>query len=125
MTILNNNATPLAATSGNVAAAIATATLPASPGRMTYITGFQVTSSGATAASIVDITVGNLGVPSSTILHYELSVAGAATTTNEPLVVTFDPPLPATGLNTTISVVCPSLGAGNTNSAVNAIGYMI
>lgn len=125
MAILNSNAIPLAATSGNVAAAIATATLPALPGRMTYITGFQVTGAGATAPSVVDVTVGNLGVPGSTILHYELTVATGATIGNQPLIVNFDPPLPATGINTTISVVCPSLGAGGTNNCVNAMGYYL
>lgn len=116
---------PVAATSGNVAAAIASATLSALPGKMTYITGFQVTGAGSTAPLVVDVTVGNLGVPSSTILHYEYTAATGATVANTPLVVIFDTPLPATGLNTTISVVCPSLGAGNTNNCVNAIGFQV
>src|SRR6266576_917330 len=110
------NALPVAATSGNVAAATANAVLPAMPGRMTYITGFQVTGAGATAPSVVEVTVGNLGVPGSTILRYELTVATGATVANTPLVVTFDPPMPATGINTTITVSCPSLGAGSTNN---------
>lgn len=116
---------PVAATSGNVAAAVANAVLPASPGKMTYITGFQVTGAGATAPTVVDVTVGNLGVPTATILHYELTAATGVTVTNEPLFVTFDTPLPATGLNTTITVSCPSLGAGNTNNCVNAIGFQV
>ena len=126
MATLNQNAIALAATSGNVAAAVATATLPALPGRMTYITGFQVTGSGQTGAStIVDITVGNLGVPGSTVLHYELVSQIGVTIQNTPLIVNFDPPLPATAMNTTIAVTCPSLGAGSTNNCVNAMGFYL
>lgn len=119
------NSIAVAATSGNVAAAVASATLQALPGRMTYVTGFSVTGSGATAPSVVDVTLGNLGVTAATILHYELTVATGATVTNEPLIVYFDPPLPATAMGTTITVSCPSLGAGNTNNCVNITGVIV
>lgn len=119
-------ALPVVATSGNVTAAIATATLPSATGKTTYISGFQVTGAGATAPSVVDVTVGNIGGPGGpTVLHYELTVATGATVANNPLAVTFNPPLPANGPGVSISVVCPSLGAGSTNNCVNAIGYQI
>lgn len=125
MTILTNNCAPLAATSGNVAAAIATATLPGTPGRMTYITGFQVTGAGATAPSVVTVTVGPLGTPGSTTLSYALTVATGATVGNQPLAIQFDVPLPALTVGATIVVTCPSLGAGSTNNVVNAVGYCV
>src|SRR5262249_31577165 len=54
--------TAVANSSGNVAAATATATLPAAAGKTTWIEGFDVTAAGATAASIVQMTI--TGLPS-------------------------------------------------------------
>lgn len=113
-------ATPLTAASGNVAAATATATLAGAASLTTYITGFEVTGAGATAASVVNITV--TGTVSGT-LTYTLAVAAGATLTNQPLIVQFSPAIPASAANTSIVVSCPSLGAGNTNNTVVAHGY--
>jgi hypothetical protein len=106
--------------SGNVAAATATATLPATQGRYTYICGFAATGGGATAAAVVNLTVTN--VVGGTMTYTFGSVAGVGVP-DSPLVVNFTPCVPTTGVNTTVVVSMPSLGAGNTNAAVNAWGY--
>jgi hypothetical protein len=112
--------TPVTASSGNVAAAVATATLAAAVGKTTYICGFSITSSGSTAAVVVSPTVTN--VITGTMTHTYASVAGA-TLANQALVIPFSPCIPASATNTTIPVSLPSLGAGNTNTTVNAWGY--
>lgn len=110
----------ITASSGNVAAAPATATLAAAVGKVSYICGFAITSSGSTAAAVVNGTISN--VIGGTMTFTYASVAGA-TLANAPLVVPFSPCIPAATPNTTIAVSLPSLGAGNTNASVNAWGY--
>lgn len=106
--------------SGNVAAATATATLPAATGKITYICGFSITSAGSTAAAVVNPTV--TSVIGGTMTYTYASVAGA-TLANQHLTIPFTPCLPATAPNTTVVVSMPTLGAGNTNTTVNAWGY--
>lgn len=115
------NAVAKNATSGDVAAASAVATLPAASGKTTYISGFSVVGSGATAASVVDVTVSD----GTWTLTYPLAVVAGVTLGNAPLVVTFEPPLPASAANTTIIVTCPSLGSGNAHNCANAQGYQL
>jgi hypothetical protein len=80
-------ATPVAASSGNVAAAVATATLAAGGANvMTYISGFEVTGSGATAGLPVTVTV--IGVLGGT-LSYTYTAAAGVLVGNTPLVVEF------------------------------------
>jgi hypothetical protein len=114
--------TPISASSGNVAAAVATATLAAAAGKTTYIAGFTCTSGGATAAATVSVTVSNTIGGTMTFNHGAQAGAGVP---SPPLVVIFDPPLPASALNTAIAVSMPSLGTGNTQAAVNAWGYQL
>lgn len=115
-------ATPITASSGNVAAATATATLAAAAGKTTYICGFSITSAGSTAAAVVSPTITN--VITGTMTFTYASVAGA-TLANQPLIVPFNPCVPANAANTTIPVALPSLGAGNTNATVSAWGYQL
>ena len=110
------------ASSGNVANANAVATLAAVAGKTTYITGFEVTSGGATAAALVTVTV--TGLAGGTAIYTYGAVAGAVMA-NTPLAVTFSPPLIASALNTAIVVTLPALGLGNTNATVVAHGYQI
>jgi hypothetical protein len=110
---------PVTASSGNVAAATATATLAAATGKVSYICGFSITSSGSTGAAVVSPTITNLITGTMTFAY--ASVAGV-TLANQPLIVPFTPCLPANAPNTTIPVSMPSLGAGNTNATVNAWG---
>lgn len=122
------SATPVANSSGNVAAASAVATLPAVAGKVTYIEGFDITGAGATGASIVAVTVTGLPTTIGT-LTFEVVVPAGATvgiggTGNPGLIpVRFPTPLPASAANTTIVVTAPSFGTGNTNACVTAYGF--
>jgi|SRR5579884_1020514 hypothetical protein len=114
-------ATPLVASSGNQAAATAAATLAAASGKYTYITGFEIVGTGATAASVVNATVSD-GTWTET---FPVGVVAGVNAQNSPLVVEFNPPLRSSAVNTAITVTCPSLGSGNTNNCVNAHGYQL
>lgn len=115
-------AVPLIAGSGNVAAAAAVATLTGTATTTVYLSGFQITGAGATAGAAVTVTVaGLLGGTRSWTYVFATGVAVA----NTPLIVSFDPPLPAAAVNTAIVVTCPASGAGGTNNTANAYGYYI
>ena len=116
-------ATALVASSGNVAAATATATLAAAAGKTTYIQGFMVSGGGATAAAVVAGTITNLvgGVTGAFVFGAN---AGAGVP-SAPLVVQFPTPIPASAPNTAIAVSMPSLGAGATNAAITAWGFQV
>lgn len=115
-------AIPITATSGNQANAVATATLAAAAGKTTYITGFEVTGTGATGVLIVIATVTN--TVSGTMSYTYVFVAGV-TTANTPLSIQFTKAIPANAPNTTIVVSCPASGLGGTNNVVNAHGYQL
>lgn len=114
--------TPLIAGSGNVANASAAATLTGTATTTVYLAGFEITGSGATAALPVTVTVGGLlgGTRS-----YTYSFASGVLVGNLPLIVDFDPPLPASAINTAIVVTCPASGAGGTNNTVVAHGFYL
>ena len=115
-------ATALTASSGNVAAATAVATLAAAAGKTTYITGFAITGSGATAGLPVSVTV--TGIITGTLTYTYAATAGAAVA-NTPLIVNFPVPIPGNAINTAIVVSCPTLGAGNTNNSAVAYGFQM
>lgn len=108
------------ASSGNVANAAAVATLAGAVGKSTWVTGFEITASGATAASVVTATL--TGILGGT-MSYTFVVPAGITTAATPLIVSFNPPLPSSAANTPIAINLPALGAGNTNAAVNIHGY--
>jgi hypothetical protein len=106
--------------SGNVANGSAAASIAAAAGYRGYITGFDITGAGATAAANVVATLtGLLGGTRS----YVVSAPAGATAPITPLAVRFDEPLPASGLATAITVTLPALGAGNTHACVNVHGF--
>lgn len=108
------------ATSGVVANASAVATLAAALNRTNYLAGFEVTGGGATAGSLVAVTVTGLdGGP----ITYIYAAATGVTVGSTPLIVAFDPPLPASGPNTAIVVTVPAVGPGNTSTVANARGF--
>ena len=108
------------ADSGVQSNAAATATLPASATLNTWLTGFEVSGAGATAASVITVTVtGVVNGP----LHYVLVVPAGATTSIVPLVPQFTSPLQSSAINTAIVVSAPPFGAGNTSASVVAHGY--
>ena len=116
--------TPVAASAAGAAQQNATS-LPAVAGKTTYITGFDVTGGGATAASIIEITVTGLATSAGGTLKFEMNVAAGVTASVNAqggLTVTFPDPLPASAPNTQITVTVPSFGAGNTNADVSVYG---
>lgn len=117
---LPTGATPVTNSSGNQANAAATATLPAAAGVFTWLSSFQVTGGGATAASVVLVTV--TGVVGGTIT-FALVVPAGATTSIVPLAPPLQTALRSSAINTAIAVNVPAFGAGNTNAAVSAQGY--
>ena len=102
------------------AASAISATLGGTAGKTTYLAGFEVTGAGATAASVVAVTV--VGIVGGTRTYYIAVPAGAAVGI-APLIVEFPRPIPASGPNVNIVVNVPSFGAGNTNEAVAAHGF--
>lgn len=113
-------ATALAASSGNVANSSAAATLAGAVGATTYISGFVCTAGGATAGSVVTVTV--TGTTGGTMSYTFAAPTGAAVGAS-PLVVQFPRAVPASATNTAIVVTMPALGAGNTNATVSATGF--
>jgi hypothetical protein len=112
--------TPITTSSGNVAAATATATLPAVASKTTYICGFTATGGGATAAATVNLTVTNIVTGTMT---YNFGVPAGVDAPATALNVVFNPCMPANAIGTTIVVSMPSLGAGNAHASINASGY--
>lgn len=115
-------AVALSAGSANVANASGVATLTGTATTRVYISGFQVTGTGATAGAAATVTVaGLLGGTRS----FTYAFATGAVIANTPLNVRFSPPLPASAVNTAIVVTCPASGTGGTNNTVNAQGFYL
>ncbi len=115
-------AVPVAAVSGVVANALASATLPAAAGKTTYITGLQISGAGATSAGIA--TAALAGLLGGT-MNFTVGVVAGALVANPLILVTFNPPLPASAVNTTISLGVPALGAGNVASECSVQGFQL
>ena len=100
------------------------ASLPATANRTQYLEGFDITGGGATAASVIEVSVTGLAAGT---LKYELNILAGVTgpmNAQGGFSVRFPQPLPASGVNTAITVTVPSFGAGNTNAAVVCYGFM-
>jgi len=119
--IVSVGATQLAASQAGAASALG-ATLLNAAGKTTYITGFQVTGAGATAASVITVQIQNVV---SGPMSYKMAIPAGATVGVTPLIVTFPQPLAASGVNVAIAVSVPSFGAGNTDAAVSAQGFQV
>ena len=109
----------VAASSGDVANATASASLPATPGVINYLTGFTVTGTGPSSAATVLVTVTGLAAGTLTFPLY------AAASGSVQLIVNLPTPLPASASNTAITVSCPALGTGSTHNAVNVFGFQL
>lgn len=109
-------------TSANVAAGAAAASLPAVANKTNYVSGFTVTASGATAGLPVTVTLA--GVISGT-MNFTFTFPAGVLVGASPLVVNFVHPIPGSGVNTAITVTCPSSGSGGTNSTANIWGYVV
>jgi hypothetical protein len=108
--------------SATTAAAANNQSIPARAGKTAYISGFGLTGLGATAAAGVSVTV--TGVQGGT-LQYTIAAVAGVTLINTPLVVEYDPPLPASAPNTAITVNVPTYGSGNTRSCNTVRGFYI
>lgn len=119
--VVPTGATSVQTSSGNVAAGVAAAALAGVAAKTNYISGFEVTGAGATAGVIVTVTVA--GILGGTLSYTYSFVTGAAVG-NVPLIVQYNPPLPASAVNTAITVSCPSSGAGGLFNTVNVHGFV-
>lgn len=115
-------ATPALGTSGNVANAAANATLTGVAGQFTWVTGFEVTGSGATVGLPVTVTLTNTigGTASWTYA----GVAGVLLE-NTPLIIPFPKPVRSFSQGQSMVLSVPALGAGNTNSTAVIHGYTL
>ena len=115
------NGTTAVDASSNNAAAANNVSLPAVANQTNFVTGFEITGDGATAGSVILVTLtGVVGGP----LDYELTIPAGAGVAVTPLIVEFPVPIPATGPNVAITLNVPSFGAGNTNAAAAIHGYV-
>lgn len=91
-------------------------------GKMTYLTGFEITGLGATAGSTISVTIGGTGL--ATPPTFSLTIPAGATTAITPLNIYFPTPIPASAVGQAITVNVPSFGAGNTAANVVAHGEL-
>ena len=114
-------ATPVIQSTGNLAAQNGTASLPATANVTNSLCGFSVTGGGATAASIVQVTITGLigGIP----LAFQIAVPQGANNGISTLIVNFPTAIPASAQNSPIVLNMPSFGAGNTNAVGNIWGF--
>ena len=97
-----------------------TCTQAASAGKTNYCTGFEVTGSGATAASAITVTLASGGT---TVANYTVTVPAGATAATPNLIVTFNPPLVGLAPGQNMVLTVPSFGAGNTNASATLHGF--
>jgi hypothetical protein len=126
MLVQNDNAiTPIVKSASSGGAAQITPALPATVGKTNYLEGFDISGSGATAASVIEVNIA--GINGGTI-YYELPIVAGVNLAAFPLSgpvysVRFPEPIPATGANVAITLTVPSFGAGNTNSSATLFGF--
>ena len=113
-------ATPLAATSGNVANATAAATLAGVAGLETYLQGFSISGAGATSGLPVIATLTGYG---GITMSYIYTFVAGVLVPNRELVVHFPKPLKASAVGGSFALSCPAGGTGNTHNCVNIWGY--
>lgn len=114
-----NNNSVLVSNSATGTTAAVTATLAAAAGKITYICGFSVSPGSATAAITIQVVM----TAQSTFTWAIGAPVTAVGTTGTTLTQNFNPCIPASGSNTTITVVSGALGTAGINNDVNAWGY--
>ena len=98
------------------------ATLAAAAGKTTYISGLQVTEKNPTAAA--DITVTTTGLTTNQTWNMSLLATAATVLHPSPLIMMFEPPIPASGPNVAIVVTSGAAGTAGLAS-VNLQGYQL
>ncbi|WP_165190440.1 hypothetical protein [Caulobacter soli] len=118
---LPEGATPLHATSGNKANAIATATLPGSANETVWLNKVHITALGATAGSAASLTITGLAAGSPFAIPFSVP-AGVSARADQ--AYPFDQPLKA-ALGADIVITLSALGAGNICAGVSAWGFRV
>lgn len=107
--------------SGNVTNASAVATLTPGALQVAYVTGFRCDPGGATAAALANVSLaGVAGGP----LTYTAGAPAGVTLTGTPVERFFSPPLPASAINTPITVTMGALGSGNVRASCSMTGIL-
>jgi hypothetical protein len=121
---IDSTITPVAG-SAHASAAASNASLPAVANKVNWIEGFDLSGCAATTGSTIAVTV--TGLLAGT-LTYEVAIQG--TVTNPAFAgnsgifsVRFPQPLPASAVNSAITVNVPSFGSGSTAQSCNVYGY--
>jgi hypothetical protein len=110
-----------AGATATVAAATATAAIAAVSAKTGYLAGFSISGGGATAGSRVVATITGLLIGT---LSINIAVPAGAAGAITPIFVTFPNPIPASAVNTAITLSVPSFGTGNLSVAVAIWGYV-
>lgn len=113
------NAANIVTNSTTAGAANCVCTLPAAVGKFTYIEGFTVTGTGATAVSVVNAILSGIATNCTYAILSPANINAAITT----LDVRFPTPIPSSAQNTAISMNVPNTGSGNTNICVSMYGF--
>lgn len=101
--------------------AAGSAAIPALPGQTAYMTGFEITSGGATAGLLLTATI--TGLANGT-MSYVISIPTGATLSANPAWVSFYPALAATGPNVAITLNLPA-ASGRTAAALSIQGFYL
>jgi hypothetical protein len=102
------------------AAAEAVAALPAVASKRNYLSGFAISGGGATAASVVRATITGIGVT----WGIDIGVPAGVDLAIAPIIISLPNPIPASAVNTAITLTVPSFGSGNTDVSVAIWGYV-
>jgi hypothetical protein len=116
----NSLQTPVS-NSATGANAVQTATLAGTAGKFTFLSGVAFTAGGSTAGATLTCTI--TGLQGGT-LNFVQPIPVGALVGAAPIVVSFDPPLRSSALNTNIVASQPAAGAGNAAQAVSAFGFL-
>ena len=100
---------------------VATATMPAVVGKTNYITGFEITGLGATAAGSMNCAGYLQGA--NVNFNYVIAIPAGVLVGITPVIVEFTVPLSSGTQNSVIQMSCPAAGAGNTLIQVVVHGY--
>ena len=118
--------TPSSASSQASNTAIA-ASVAAVAGQYSYLSGIFISGLGATGAGVVACNITNiLATSGSNTWNFSINIpAGATVPFNNglPYVMTFDPPLQAKAIDTSVQCNVGAFGAGNTQQTVSVWGY--
>ncbi len=106
--------------SAATSAALMVPSIPGVAGKMTYITGFDITGGGAASQTVVTVTLSGLAVNPAFAVSV---VALGPSVPMVPIVKVFPQPIPASTMGGTVGISLPSFGAGNIAAAVNLYGF--